>query len=72
MSAGHIYAVATADLVYVTGVAFDHAGNLLLTNPPANQVLAIAARSGPFYGQTMTAGGSYAIAGTGQSGLPNR
>ncbi len=51
------------------GVAFDGSGNLVVANACSNQVQLIAARSGRFYGQAMTAGDVYAIAGNGGRGF---
>jgi hypothetical protein len=46
-------------------VAFDQAGNLLIADTQNNQIRAVAARTGTFYGQAMTAGDIYGVAGTG-------
>jgi len=50
---------------YVGQVTVDQAGNLLVASPPLNRVWLVAATSGRFYGQAMTAGTIYTIAGTG-------
>ncbi|HEV2371440.1 MAG TPA: hypothetical protein VGS19_04650 [Streptosporangiaceae bacterium] len=47
-------------------VAADHSGNLVLTDTGDNQVRVVAARSGRFYGQPMTAGHIYRVAGSGE------
>jgi len=81
MTAGHIYrvagngdaagpyangVVATATPVYASGVAVDAAGNLVICDD--SRVRVVAASTGTFYGQKMTAGHIYAIAGDGQYG----
>jgi hypothetical protein len=50
------------------GVVVDAAGNLLIADPAANQVQAVAASTGTFFGQAMTAGHIYAVAGDGALG----
>ncbi len=52
------------------GWALDRAGNLLLSDTLDNLVRVVAARTGMFYGQPMTAGDIYTIAGGG-SGAPH-
>ena len=44
------------------GTALDGAGNLVIA--AGSQVLVVAARTGTFYGQPMTAGQIYAVAGS--------
>ncbi len=51
------------------GAAVDQAGNLIVTDVFNDQIRVIANSSGTFYGQQMTAGDIYAIAGGG-SGAP--
>jgi secreted PhoX family phosphatase len=80
MTAGHIYTVAgdgtcgfsgdggpatSATLNNPQGVAVDAAGNLLVAD--AGRVRVVAARAGTFYGQQMTAGDIYTVAGNGRS-----
>jgi hypothetical protein len=59
---------ASKAMVEACGVAFDHAGNLLIAD--ANQtgrIRVVPARTGTFYGQAMTAGHIYTVAGGGPS-----
>jgi hypothetical protein len=84
MTAGDIYTVAgdggkgfsgdggpaiSARLCTPTGVTVDGAGNLLIADYCSNRVLVVAATSGTFYGQEMTAGDIYTVAGDGISGF---
>jgi hypothetical protein len=50
------------------GVAVDAAGNVLIADTLDNRVRVVAAASGTFYGQQMSAGDIYTVAGTGASG----
>ena len=83
MAAGHIYTIAgngtsgdtgngglasSAELSFPTGVGVDGHGNVLIADGSNNQIRAVAASTGTFYGQAMTAGHIYTIAGTGTSG----
>ena len=83
MTARHIYTVAgdgtftfsgdggpatKAGLSFPEGVAVDPAGNLVIADTDAHRVRVVAARSGRFYGQAMTAGDIYTVAGNGSSG----
>ena len=83
MTARHIYTVAgdgsfgysgdggpatAAGLSFPEGVAVDPAGNLVIADTDAYRVRVVAARSGRFYGQAMTAGDIYTVAGNGTSG----
>ncbi|HEX4059650.1 MAG TPA: hypothetical protein VHY58_01400 [Streptosporangiaceae bacterium] len=88
MTAGHIYTVAgdgsfglsgngglatRAELAGVGGVAVDAAGNLVIADSLNSRVRVVAASSGTFYGQPMTTGHIYTVAGGGQrraSGVP--
>ena len=90
MTAGHIYRVAgdgrtgsggdggpaTAAPLDLAGSAVpDGAGNLVIGD--GTRVRVVAARTGTFYGQQMTAGGIYTVAGngtafSGDGGLPLR
>jgi RHS repeat-associated protein len=60
----------SALLALPQGLAFDASGNLLIADYGNNQVRVIAAGNGTFYGQSMTAGDIYTIAGltTGAAG----
>jgi trimeric autotransporter adhesin len=84
MTAGDIYTVAgngslgyagdggpatKAQLNFPDGVAVDSDGNLAIADSGNNRVRLVAARSGTFYGQAMTAGDIYTVAGDGSSGL---
>ena len=81
MTAGHIYRVASdgragsggdggrataASLQDAGSAVADGAGNLVIGD--GSRVRVVAARTGAFYGQKMTAGRIYGIAGTGQFG----
>ena len=80
MTAGHIYTVAgtgtagfsgdggpgtSAELNGPAGVAVDPAGNLLIAASASNRVRVVAASTGTFYGQAMTTGDIYTVAGGG-------
>ena len=81
MTAGDIYTIAgNGDGVYngdgipattaglrPAAVAVDHAGNLVVTDDN-DRIRVVAAKSGTFYGQAMTAGDIYTVAGDGHSG----
>ena len=78
-TAGDIYAVAggqfgsfgdggpatSAGLDFPGGVAADAAGNLLIADTESNSIRVVAASTGTFYGQAMTAGDIYTVAGHG-------
>ena len=81
MTAGHIYTVAgngdglpsgdggpaTSAGLTPAGMAVDAAGNLLIADTFNARV--VAASTGTFYGQAMTAGDIYTVAGDGTSGF---
>ncbi len=84
MTAGDIYTVAgdgtkafsgdggpatSAELSLPEGVAVDAAGNLLIADGGNNRVRVVAHKTGTFYGQPMTAGDIYTVAGDGTSGF---
>jgi hypothetical protein len=84
MTAGNIYTVAgngkrgfsgdggpatSAELGPAQGVAVDGAGNLVIADESDNRIRVVAARTGTFYGQTMTAGHIYTVAGNGKAGF---
>jgi hypothetical protein len=83
MTAGYIYTIggdgyqgyrgnggpaSRARFSEVSGVAFDAAGNVLLTDTLNHRVRVVAARSCRCYGQAMAADHIYSIAGNGQAG----
>jgi hypothetical protein len=84
MTAGHIYTIAgngtagfsgdgapatSAELYYPSAVAVDSHGNVLIADLRNDRIRVVAATSGMFYGQSMTAGNIYTVAGGGDSGL---
>jgi trimeric autotransporter adhesin len=82
MTAGDIYTLAgggtaaVADgslatsvaLDYPDGAVADHQGNLVIADTGHNQIQVVAGRTGSYYGQAMTTGHIYTIAGTGFQG----
>ncbi len=84
VQAGHIYPIAGdggiggppsnggiatgVGLGEVDGLGADAAGNLLIADSKANQVLVVPATTGTYYGQAMTAGHFYTVAGDGGAG----
>jgi len=58
---------ARSAAISANGVALDAAGNLVIAG--GNLVLVVAAKTGTFYGQAMTAGDVYIVAGGGFNGL---
>ena len=60
--------LATKSALVTCGTAVDHAGNLVMADPGRHQVTVVAAKNGTFYGQAMTAGHLYAVAGNGKFG----
>jgi hypothetical protein len=80
MTAGDIYTVAgtgtpgysgdggpatSAEFDQPIGVAFDAAGNLLVSDSTNDRIRVVAAHTGAYYGQAMTTGHVYTIAGDG-------
>jgi hypothetical protein len=62
---------AQLDLLYPQGAAVDRAGNLLIADPLLNLVRVVAHSTGTFYGQHMTAGSIYTVAGDGPAASGN-
>jgi NHL repeat len=83
MTAGDIYTVAgggtafpgdggpatSARLDTPSDAALDHDGNLMIADTLTNRIRVVAVSSGTFYGQTMTAGDIYTVAGRGGRGF---
>jgi hypothetical protein len=84
MKADHIYTVAgngtsgysgdggpgaSAELNDPGGVAVDSSGNLLIADTFNDAVRVVAGGNGTFYGQAMTAGDIYTVAGNGTAGF---
>ena len=84
MTAGDIYTIAgngtdgytgdggpatAAQVFEPTGMVVDGAGNMLIADTGNNRIRVVAARTGTFYGQTMTAGDIYTVAGDGTPGF---
>jgi trimeric autotransporter adhesin len=57
-----------AHLSAVAGLAFDHAGNTIIADINHCRIRVVAAKTGIFYGQAMTAGDIYTVAGNGACG----
>jgi len=84
MTVGDIYTVAgngaagfsgdggratSAEISIPRGVAADGAGNLLIADSGNFRIRVVAATTGTFYGQAMTAGDIYTVAGNGAAGF---
>ena len=84
MTAGDIYTIAgngtdgytgdggpatAAGVFEPTGMVVDGAGNMLIADTGNNRIRVVAARTGTFYGQAMTAGDIYTVAGDGTLGF---
>ncbi|MGH3404001.1 MAG: hypothetical protein ACRDRJ_16090, partial [Streptosporangiaceae bacterium] len=83
MAAGHAYTVAgggtgglgdggpavQASLLRASGLAITSDGSLIIADSGHGRVRLVAERSGTFYGQKMTAGHIYAVAGAGPEGF---
>jgi len=61
--------VLTAALHAPGGVAVDGAGNLVIVDSLSYRVRVVAAHTGTFYGQAMTGGDIYTVAGNGTEGF---
>jgi hypothetical protein len=59
----------SAELAGPGQAAVDGAGNLVITDSVNDRVRVVAAGSGSFYGQAMTAGDIYTVAGNGTGGF---
>jgi hypothetical protein len=86
MTAGDIYTIAGdgavghygnggpatgASLDHPQAVALDSSGNVVIADTHSNQVRVVAETTGTFYGQPMTAGFIYDVAGGGTAGVGN-
>ncbi len=84
MTAGDIYSVAgngtgafagdggpatAAEINFPLGVSLDAAGNLLIADTGNERIRVVAEHTGTFYGQQMTLGDIYTVAGNGQDGF---
>jgi hypothetical protein len=83
MTAGDIYTVAGggihglgdggpawhAELSFADGVIVDRAGNLVIGDSGHHRIRVVAGSTGTFYGQAMTKGDIYTVAGTGTQGF---
>jgi trimeric autotransporter adhesin len=67
--AGDRHAATSAELFRPRGVAMDRSGNLVIADTGNRRVRVVAASSGLFYGQTMTSGNIYTVAGNGSGGF---
>jgi trimeric autotransporter adhesin len=63
MMAGVTYALPTAPLNGPAGVALDAHGNVVIADTRHHSVQVFAPATGTFYGQTMTMGNTYTVAG---------
>ncbi len=70
--AGNAGAATNAQLAYPAGIALDGSGNLVICDSGNNVVRVVAATTGSFYGQSMTAGDIYTVAGDGTAGRCRR
>lgn len=84
MTAGNIYSVAgtghhqgfsgdgglaaKAEIFSPQGLSVDGAGNLVFSDAGNSRVRVVAAHTGTYYGQAMTAGHIYTVAGNGTQG----
>ena len=68
-SGGDGGAPTSSQLSFPESIAIDSIGDLAIADAANNRVQFVPARSGVFFGPSMTAGDVYTIAGTGQSGF---
>jgi hypothetical protein len=68
-SAGDGGPATKAALTQPMGVTVDAAGNVLIADAAAGRIRAVAVKSGTFYGQAMTRGHIYTVAGNGTAGF---
>jgi trimeric autotransporter adhesin len=61
---------ATSATIGCNGVAIDSKGNIVITDFGNERIYVVAASDGSYYGESMTAGDIYLIAGTGAIGAP--
>ena len=66
---GNGSAATSAQLSNAQGIAVDSAGDMAIADTSSNTVRFVPAASGTYFGQTMTAGDIYVVAGTGTAGL---
>ena len=60
---------AARTAVGTCGLAVDHSGNMVIADHEHSQLRVVPASTGTFYGQPMTAGHIYGVAGTGTAGF---
>src|SRR6266705_1824927 len=60
---------AARTAVGTCGLAVDHSGNMVIADHEHSQIRVVPASTGTFYGQPMTAGHIYGVAGTGTAGF---
>src|ERR1700686_1824046 len=61
-------AATSSNLYYPAGVAVDAPGNLVIADTYNQRIRVVAQSTGTFYGQSMTAGEIYTVAGNGTAG----
>ena len=65
MTAGNIYTLSAAQLNGPAGVTLDAHGNVVIADTRDHRIQVFAPATGTFYGQTMTMGNTYTVAGSG-------
>jgi hypothetical protein len=73
MTAAHIYTIARTepggvDIHFPLSLTIDASGNVVVCSAEFTSVFVIADSTGTFYGQAMTAGNVYPVAGEGPGG----